>query len=53
MASDLSIIIDFIEFINDAIGSTEKITIDSGIYAYDDNNGDKTHKPKNSKPNSS
>lgn len=39
--------IDIIEFINDVTGSTEKITMDSGIYKHD--YGDLSHKPKNSK----
>ncbi|AUL79841.3 putative orfan [Tupanvirus soda lake] len=49
MACDLSEVVEILEFANKIVGSTEKITIDSGIYEHDDNNGDESHKPKNSK----
>ncbi|XWV25395.1 putative ORFan [Tupanvirus deep ocean] len=49
MACDLSEIVEILDFAEKIVGSTEKVTIDSGIYEHDDNNGDESHKPKNSK----
>ena len=49
MACDLSEIVEVIEFMNDIIGTSKKIMINSYIYNHDDNNGDETHKPRNSK----
>ena len=49
MACDLSEVVQIIEFMNDIIGTSKKVTINSNIYEHDDNNGDETHKPRNSK----
>lgn len=48
MASDLSEIIEVLEFVYDVVGSSEIVKIDSGIYDHDDNNGDESHQPQNS-----
>lgn len=49
MANNLSEIIEILDFINDIIGTTKKIIINSHIYDHDSNNHDQSHKPKKSK----